>query len=243
MKASLFSIVPALLLTQVATAQADEPPPAPIQLATPAEPAAPSRPQITLQTAAPDAPVQRKYHFHEGFYLRTSLGFGDYRASFSDGNHSNQNFTEHGNSMSIDLLIGGSPSPGVALGGGLLLEPLFGADYDRNGFGAGSHGGSSVLIGPFIDGFPDPTRGWHLGGLVGLAAQSFQNVNATGGSTSRAGGIGGAAWFGYDFWVAGEWAIGPQLRLMGMRTSDTKSSEDVSAWARSFTLGVSAVFN
>ena len=79
--------------------------------------------------------------------------------------------------------------------------------------------------------------------MIGLAAQSFQNVNATGGSTSRAGGIGGAAWFGYDFWVAGEWAIGPQLRLMGMRTSDTKSSEDVSAWARSFTLGVSAVFN
>jgi hypothetical protein len=35
----------------------------------------------------------------------------------------------------------------------------------------------------------------------------------------------------------------PQLRPMGMHTNDTKSGEDISAWARSFTLGVSAVFN
>jgi hypothetical protein len=194
-------------------------------------------------------PVQRKYHLHEGFYLRTSLGFGDYRASFTD-NHSyiptpagviqGTDYTEHGASMSLDLLIGGSPSPGVSVGGGLLLEPLFGADYDRAG--TGTHGGFATLVGPFIDGFPDATKGWHLGGLVGFAAQSFQNLNGSG-DTQRAGGIGGAAWFGYDFWVAGEWAIGPQLRLMGMRTTDTRSNEDISAWARSFTLGVSAVFN
>ncbi|HEY5373377.1 MAG TPA: hypothetical protein VIK01_06805 [Polyangiaceae bacterium] len=189
------------------------------------------------------APVHRTYHMHEGFYLRTSLGFGDYRASFTDNNHNNQNFTEHGNTIAIDLLIGGSPSPGVSIGGGLLLEPLFSADYDRNGNGSGSHDGFATLVGPFIDGFPDATKGWHLGGMIGLGAQSFQDVNATSGTTTRAGGLGGAAWFGYDFWVAGEWAIGPQLRLMGMRTSDTKSGEDVSAWARSFTLGMSAVFN
>jgi hypothetical protein len=178
---------------------------------------------------------------HEGFYLRTSLGFGDYRASFTDNNHSTQNFTEHGNTIALDLLIGGSPSPGVSIGGGLLLEPLFSADYGRNG--SGSHDGFATLIGPFIDGFPDATKGWHLGGLIGLGVQSFQDVNATSRSATRAGGLGGAAWFGYDFWVAGEWAIGPQLRLMGMHTNDTSSGEDVSAWARSFTLGVSAVFN
>ena len=187
--------------------------------------------------------VHRTYHMHEGFYLRTSLGFGDYRASFTDNNHNNQNFTEHGNTIALDLLIGGSPSPGVSIGGGLLLEPLFSADYDRNGNGSGSHDGFATLLGPFIDGFPDATKGWHLGGLIGLGVQSFQDVNASSGSTTHAGGLGGAAWFGYDFWVAGEWAIGPQLRLMGMHTSDTKSGEDVSAWARSFTLGVSAVFN
>jgi hypothetical protein len=241
MKAHLLLLVP-LSVAFAGAAHADDAP-AQIQVATPAEPAAPIAPQIRLDTPPVGPAVQRTYHLHEGFYLRSSVGFGDYRASFSDGNHANQDFSEQGGSMSLDLLIGGSPSPGVSIGGALLLEPLFGADYQRGDTGVGTHGGFSTLIGPFIDGFPDATKGWHLGGMIGLAAQSFRDVNTSDGKTATAGGIGGAAWFGYDFWVASEWAIGPQLRLMGMRTSETRSGDDISAWARSFTLGMSAVFN
>jgi hypothetical protein len=242
MRPKLFSFVPVTIALFAGSAHADDAP-KPIQLATPEEPAAPMPQRIDLDTPSVGRPVQRTYHLHEGFYLRSSVGFGDYRASFSDGNHANQDFTEKGGSLSLDLLIGGSPSPGVSIGGALLLDPLFGGDYERSGGGLGSHGGFSSLLGPFIDGFPDPTQGWHLGAMLGLAAQSFQNVNATSGKTATAGGVGGAAWFGYDFWVGSEWAIGPQLRLMGMRTSDTKSGDDISAWARSFTIGMSAVCN
>jgi len=188
--------------------------------------------------------VQRTYHFHEGFYLRASVGFGYYYGSFSDGNRPNSDFSAHGGTMSLDLLIGGSPSPGISIGGGLLVDPLFGASFERNGREVGSHAGVSTLIGPFIDAFPDATRGWHLGGLIGLAGQSFQNVNATtGDGRQRSVGIGGAAWFGYDFWVAPEWAAGPQFRMMGMTTSDTHADEDISAFASSFDVGISVVFN
>lgn len=241
MKAHLLLFVALSMVGFAESARAEDP--APIQLATPARPAAPVAPPINLDTPTVGRPVQRTFHLHEGFYLRSSVGFGDYHASFSDGNRANQDFTEQGNSLSLDLLIGGSPSPGVSIGGALLLEPLFGADYRRYGNGVGSHGGFSALLGPFIDGFPDATKGWHLGGMLGLATQSFQNVNATAGKTTGAGGLGGAAWFGYDFWVGSEWAIGPQLRFMAMRTSETKSGDDISAWARSFSLGMSAVFN
>ncbi len=240
MKALPSVLVTVLTLARASLALADD---APIRVATPERPVTPSAPIISLGTAPVEAAVPRTFHMHEGFYLRASVGFGDYRASFSDGHRSNLDFGEHGHSMALDFLLGGSPNPGLSIGGGLLLEPLFGADYDRHGYGAGSHGGFSALIGPFIDGFPDATRGFHLGGLIGFAAQSFQNLNSGDASRTRAAGVGGAAWFGYDFWVASEWALGPQLRLMGMRTSGTKSDEDVSAWARSFTLGVSAVFN
>ncbi|HKO50864.1 MAG TPA: hypothetical protein VJV79_24305 [Polyangiaceae bacterium] len=218
--------------------------------AQPQEPAAAPPPNIDLSTAPLTKAVQRTYHVHEGFYLRASVGFGYYTASFNDGNRSNLDFRNHGGDMALDLLIGGSPSPGVSIGGGLLLNPQFGADYERDenivsdGDRLGSHGGFSSLLGPFIDGFPDVNNGWHLGGLIGLAGQSFQNVNATGGGrTERALGIGGAAWFGYDFWVAGEWAIGPQVRVMGMRTQDTKSDENISAFASSIDFGISALFN
>ena len=236
------SVVSVVSLSRTALAQ-DAPPDAPpaIQVARPEQPPAPVEPKMDLSTAPVAPAVQRTYHFHEGFYLRTSVGFGWYSASYSDGHRPNSDFNDHGASMSLDLLIGGSPSPGVSIGGGLLLDPLFGSKYERNGVGQGSHGGYSTLIGPFIDGFPDVTRGWHLGGMIGFAGQSFQNVNAN--DSHSAAGIGGAAWFGYDFWVANEWSIGPQMRVLGMRTSDTKSGEDVSAFARSITFGMSAVFN
>ncbi|HEY3254496.1 MAG TPA: hypothetical protein VGJ91_11120, partial [Polyangiaceae bacterium] len=239
----------------VAPPVAAAPPPAPpppaappaspptIQLVRPQEPPAAPPPKIDLSTEPVAAAVQRTYHFHEGFYLRASVGFGYYYGSFSDANRPNLDFNEHGGNMSLDLLIGGSPSPGVSIGGGLLVDPLFGAEYSRDGDQLGSHGGVSTLIGPFIDCFPDATKGWHLGGLIGFAGQSFQNVNASGDGRERAAGIGGAAWFGYDFWVAPEWAAGPQFRAMGARTSDTKSGENVSAFASSFDVGVSVVFN
>jgi len=241
MKTSLLCLVPLCLTAYSVTALADESPPK-IQLVAPEEPAAAPPPKIDLHTEAPLPSVQRTYHFHEGFYLRSSIGFGDYRASFNDAHRQNLDFHEHGSSMSLDLLIGGSPSPGVSIGGGLMADPLFGADSDRVNGGV-SHGRVSWLVGPFIDGFPDPTRGWHLGGLIGFAGQSFDSLSATDRGTRRGAGIGGAAWFGYDFWVAPEWAIGPQFRAMGARTSDTKSGADVSAFASSFDVGISVVFN
>jgi hypothetical protein len=193
-----------------------------------------------LSTAPLDKPVQRTYHFHEGFYLRASVGFGHYSQTFSDGNQPSLELDEDGSKMSLDLLIGGSPSPGVSIGGGLMVDPLLGADSDDNER-PGSHGRVSWLVGPFIDGFPSPNKGWHLGGLIGFAGQSYESINS--GDTRRAVGIGGAAWFGYDFWVANEWAIGPQLRLMGASTRDKRSGEDMSVFMSSFDLGISAVFN
>ncbi|HEY4157227.1 MAG TPA: hypothetical protein VGM29_03985 [Polyangiaceae bacterium] len=239
MRSLLPRLTPILALNALAWAS-----PAQAQGATPGPAPAPDE-KITLTTAPlPAQSIEhRSYHVHDGFYLRMSVGFGDFRSSYTDNNRQNANYSGRGNSMSLDLLVGGSPSPGISIGGGLLVDPLFGVDYQRNGLGVGSHGGTSVLVGPFFDGFPDASRGWHLGGLIGVGAQSYQNVNTTGSKSSTARGLGGAAWFGYDFWVAGEWAVGPELRLMGQRSNDTRSGEDVSAWARSFTLGVSGVFN
>ncbi|MEI9939469.1 MAG: hypothetical protein WDO69_19800 [Pseudomonadota bacterium] len=219
------------------------PPPAPpptIQLVKPQEPPTAPPPKIDLSTEPVAKAVQRTYHFHEGFYLRASVGFGYYYGSFSDGNQPGFDFNEHGGTMSADLLIGGSPSPGISIGGGLMVDPLFGTDSEH-GSRHGSVGRVSWLVGPFADAFPDPTKGWHLGGLIGFAGQSFDSLDT--GETRRGAGFGGAAWVGYDFWVADEWAVGPQFRVMGARTTNSKSGEDLSAFASSFDFGLSVVFN
>jgi hypothetical protein len=238
MKSALLLLTPLCIAAHGAVAFAQDAPPPPdappaIQLTTPVQPATPyaePAPKMDLSTAANGPALQRTYHVHEGFYLRTSVGLGFYKASFTDNKRGNVEYSDDGGSMSLDLLIGGSPAPGVALGGGLLLDPQF-----------GKGGGVSALIGPFIDGFPDVNKGWHLGGAIGLGLQSFQNEGAN--ERQRATGIGGAFWFGYDFWVAGEWAIGPQVRVLGVRTNDSKSGEDVSAFTRSLSFGLSSVFN
>src|SRR4051812_38884839 len=108
-----------LTFSAIASAQEAPPPPPPpppptsapptIQLVQPATPTAAPAPKIDLSTEPVAPPVQRTYHFHEGFYLRASLGFGDYRASYNDAHRQNLDFNEHGGSMSMDLLIGGSP--------------------------------------------------------------------------------------------------------------------------------------
>jgi hypothetical protein len=236
MKSALLLLTSSFIaaLSNAALAQ-DTPPSAPpaVAASAPPQPATPyvePAPRMDLSTAANGPAVPRTFHVHEGFYLRTSVGFGFYKSSFTDNKRGNREYSDDGGSMALDLLIGGSPAPGVALGGALLLDPQF-----------GKQGGVSALIGPFIDGFPDVNKGWHLGGAVGLGVQSFQNVGAD--DRQRANGIGGAFWVGYDFWVAGEWAIGPQVRVLGMRTNDSKSGEDVSAFARSLTFGISSVFN
>src|SRR4051812_18428559 len=90
---------PLFILAQAGVALAqDAPPPPPtapappptapappaIQLVPAPATANPARPAIDLSTAPVAPVVQRKYHLHEGFYLRASMGLGDYRASFTD---------------------------------------------------------------------------------------------------------------------------------------------------------------
>jgi hypothetical protein len=199
-------------------------------------------PAISLETPPPQPRVQRTYHMHDGFYLRSGVGFGSYHSSFADGAAGAPDFDGDGGSMAISLLLGGAPSPGLTLGGGLIVEQLLSKRYERRGVDVGDQFMTGVLIGPFVDGYFRPNGGFHLGGMIGIAGQNFQDVNSPDEETTQSAGLGCAAWFGYDFWVAPEWSIGPELRLMGMRTGDTRGDGDIAAWARSVTLGVAVVY-
>jgi hypothetical protein len=55
----------------------------------------------------------------------------------------------------------------------------------------------------------------HLGAMAGYALH-FVNDHPSG--VEQAGGIGGAAWLGYDWWVADEISAGLMLRFNGALT-------------------------
>lgn len=198
---------------------------------TPPTPPEPPRGKIDLTTPAPAPPVPRSYRMHDGFYLRGSVGFGSLGASF-DTDDPRGDVSGAGFSLGLDLMIGGSPSPGLALGGALLAQGAFSAEFERDDQWAGDRSLSVVLLGPFIDGFPRANKGWHFGGMMGLATANIEEDGADG--LNRTAGFGGAAWFGHDFWVADEWSVGPMFRLTGTLTRDGDRDVNASTFSALF---------
>jgi translation initiation factor IF-2 len=169
-------------------------------------------PKIDVSVPPPAPSVTRKMNHHDGFYLRASVGLGTRSSFVATDSTSHPNYTVNGGGISLDLLIGGTPSPGLALGGGLMLSGVTDGEVRIDGGGnVGSGTGGLILLGPFVDGFPMANRGLHLGGLVGLAgggAKRQDNQDEFDGA-----GLGMAVWIGHGFWVGKEWSLGGDLKL------------------------------
>jgi hypothetical protein len=177
---------------------------------------------------------------HDGFYLRLSAGLGSLSASFDDKTANGETLDGTNPAFGADFALGGSPRPGFVIGGALMYQ---GGNLDlRRGLErAPSRGVSLAVAGFFIDFFPAPRRGFHLGGLIGPAVLAVKNV---GDGLKPTAGAGVAAWLGYDFWVGDEWSLGPTLKLVGAATGDTESdSSDLSATSGAALLSFSILYH
>ena len=96
----------------------------------------------------------------------------------------------------------------------------------------------TLIVGPFADGYPISTGGFHFGGLVGLA---YVGLGLPGGDDQDAVGFGGAFWAGHDVWVAPEWSVGGSLRLDALRA--TTSDPDATVTEVGLTLSFSVLYN
>lgn len=150
------------------------------------------------------------------------------------------NLDAKGDTLDFNLLIGGSPSPGVAIGGTILTRSLPSADFEYQGTLRESDVGT-VLVGGFVDGFPNPRGGFHLGGAVGLAQTQIKHSDVAG--FTKAGGIGLAGWVGYDLWVGDQWSVGGQLQMMGTRTNGKVDDTTAPVSTRSAALMMSVLYH
>jgi len=194
---------------------------------------------IDLQTQAPAPAQQRTRHLHDGLYLRmtTGLDFAAAAAEFDDGSKISMN----GGAFTMGTLLGGTPTPGLAIGGGMWIgsvdEPK--TDYDVDGDGPYEPTGGLVygIIGPFIDVHPNPRRGLHFGGAFGVGFMVLPENNAVDALSAlepedqpdamqsdrtreeRRVSAGGAftLFGGYDFWISANWSMGPMLRISVIR--------------------------
>jgi hypothetical protein len=209
------------------------------------EQAPPQQQPATIHVAQPPPPPlePRTRLYHDGFYLRLSTGFGYQGASSSVGD---SHVSTHGAGFALDIMMGGTPATGVVVGGGLLFQtavspgqtiegpPFPGLEaYPGGGVGLG-------LLGPFIDVFPNPTGGFHLGAELGLAGLGLK-----GNDDKLSAGGGGSIWVGYMDWMSSQWSLGGLIRgtAVGTKRQVGAAATDVSDGAWGFTAEYSALYH
>lgn len=196
---------------------------------------------IHVETPPPPPLEPRSRLYHDGFYLRLSLGIG-YQGVSSSAGSSKASF--HGAGPAGQLLIGGTPATGLVIGGGIAWQsavspgvsvegaPLPGIEQQPSG------GVGLALLGPFVDIYPNPSHGFHIGGMLGLAG-----IGLKGDDDKLSGGVGGSAWLGYGDWVSSQWSLGGLVRVTGAGTKRTIGSVDVSDGGWGLTLEFAATYH
>jgi hypothetical protein len=167
-----------------------------------------------------------------------SIGFS-YLSNDVEADAPINDYTLRGAGFAMDFMVGGTPVPGLVIGGALLLN---GVTQPQVEFGDNSReldGRASVfMLALFVDGFFDPTGGFHIGGGLGLASLDIEETDdddpTTVELTDTLNGVGLAAWTGYGGWVGRQWQLGGMLRL---NVATTVNEEDTaSATSQGFSL-------
>ena len=203
---------------------------APKRVATPpAAPVATSTPTTEPDAdAAPPPPRKPDVRVHDGFFLRLALGPSYLNSTWKGGT---QDATVSGVGAGHEVSLGGTPLPGLVVGGGSFSSFVSSPTISYAGQSADAGSASLSLFAPFIDWYPSDTQGFHVQGAAGLAYVSYDSKG--GGKGVSGTGLGFMAGAGYEIWVAEQWSLGAMFRLQyatpsikadGMTTSlDTNS--------------------
>src|SRR6478752_6214528 len=229
-------------LTPTTSALPPPPPPAaasalPVPVAPSAAP--PGAPGNDLP-APPRAP--RGATLHDGFYLRMALGLGGGGARVSSDSKSIGDYDIGGAAGALDLWIGGTPTSGLVMGAALSALGLSSSRRSVDGQQvSGDVVVSTGILAYFVDIFPNPQRGLHLGGALGVASGAAEVKDN--GRKFQGAGLGLQAWGGYEFWVSPQWSLGGMLRFAGSVTGDEQESVGSQASLGAATLSFTALYH
>ena len=170
----------------------------------------------------PPTPEEEGVRTHDGFYLRTGLGFGWGQVETQAAEFE---ATRSGAGVLFDLLLGGTIGNTVVIGGGFFTHSIAEPEVEKNreDYGQlsdeGTNGIGLLTLGPFVDFYFGPHSGGHVGSMIGLGDIGLLDRDGINSS-----GYGFALFGGYDFWVSDQWSLGLTGRYMyvkGERELDT----------------------
>jgi hypothetical protein len=183
----------------------------------------------------------RTVHAHDGLYLRIGLGFGGFTDNMTAVDEAANGETDSGTitgmASASELMIGGSLSRELILGGGLWTSTTFVSDYantHNNGIPTDLRKPDNfTLVGPFLDWYFDqklnlnPPGGFHAQAGLGFAVlNGFKPEQVR--NENRRVAIGGGLMlgFGYEWWVGEQWALGALARLTAAAMVEEDDRDD-----------------
>ena len=186
---------------------------------------APAGPPGPPPPAQPEASADaRGVRTHDGFHLRLGVGYGYMTTSVEPGAGKIK-----GPGSAWLLTIGGTPVPGLVIGGTLFTHVQGKPTVEQGNFsGEASKAVFLLGIGPTVDFYPDPKGGLHFGGS--LLYTSLNSVNYT--ST----GFGAHVFGGYDLFFSDQWSVGPTLQLVFSKTAKDPEKDTTTSISAMITL-------
>ncbi len=148
---------------------------------------------------------------HDGFYFRGAAGLGYLKSSVSVSGPSlasETGISYGGLAIGFDAWFGGSPVPGLAIGGGITTYDVPSYTVKSDGFSETGAGHLTLsVVAAFGDYYFNPNQGLHAEALLGFGVLGAQDNSGNVSDVTPAGlalGVG----FGNDWWVSDEWSIG-----------------------------------
>ncbi len=182
--------------------------------------------------AKPGASVDTGDYTHDGFYLRLALGGGYV--------HDNLHFNgtrilgvavgafdgeAQGGSFQGDLAAGWTVTKGLVIGGELYIEQVANPKITFSGRSVSSDVsvGTLTMFGPVVDWYLNPHKGFHFGGMLGVARITMQDKSNNKLDNQPIGG-GGVAFVGYEWWIGKQWAAGVQGQFAAASMNDSSAN-------------------
>jgi hypothetical protein len=150
--------------------------------------------------------------------MRLGLGLA-YTSVWGSGPYGNASIS--GTGIALSAAFGGPVAPGLVLGGALRVTDGVGQFTGSPPDATGNAGASlAQILGVFVDWYPAPADGWHVGGQVGLGVTSISDALMR---DSSAAVFAGSIFGGYDWWIGPQWSLGV---LMSLSTASSGNMAD-----------------
>jgi hypothetical protein len=187
-------------------------------------------PSATAPADPPAEATEPGDYLHNGFYVRVSTGFAAYDEMILRSEDTKARTTITGMGTAGELAIGGTIGR-MVLGGGIWSTSVMASDITTKGGGVSvaaipTERPTFALLGPFIDSYFDPKRGFHIQIALGLAAMRGYELGGYSLDTDAFSFGGGfMVAFGHEWWVAKQWSVGVLGRVSGALTTEKVAGE------------------